>query len=217
MRPAASGGLKRDSTRQRERRREEQGGCSHAGHGGGTEGTGEVGGAGSGRCEGDPPPPGTVEAVHDEADRHLNRYPDADCRLLREAVAGRSRVPADMVAVGNGTDELVLVVSLPFLRAPGTTILTTATTFPGYVVSAAAVGRVPVTVPLDGADLPVEGVRGAHAQDGVLVDAEVHAAWLSSVAGPDERSGVRAPPVAALFKGWLEKRQRAAFGDNHRS
>ncbi|EMF01888.1 hemerythrin domain-containing protein [Streptomyces mobaraensis NBRC 13819 = DSM 40847] len=42
-------------------------------------------------------------------------------------------------------------------------------------------------------------------------------AWLSSVAGPDERSGVPAPPVAALFKGWLEKRQRAAFGDDHRS
>ncbi|EMF01887.1 histidinol-phosphate aminotransferase family protein [Streptomyces mobaraensis NBRC 13819 = DSM 40847] len=101
------------------------------------------------------PPPGTVEAVRDEADRHLNRYPDADCRLLREALAAHFRVPADMVAVGNGTDELVLVASLTFLREPGTTVLTTATTFPGYVVSAAAVGRVPVTVPLDGADLPV--------------------------------------------------------------
>lgn len=40
-------------------------------------------------------------------------------------------------------------------------------------------------------------------------------AWLSSVAGPNERGGVPAPPVAALFRGWLEKRQRAAFGENY--
>ncbi|MFY1679668.1 MULTISPECIES: hypothetical protein [unclassified Streptomyces] len=40
-------------------------------------------------------------------------------------------------------------------------------------------------------------------------------AWLSSVAGAGERGGVPAPPVAALFKGWLEKRQRAAFGENY--
>ncbi|MFV2122002.1 hemerythrin domain-containing protein [Streptomyces sp. Act-28] len=39
-------------------------------------------------------------------------------------------------------------------------------------------------------------------------------AWLSSVAGPDERGGVPAPPVAALFRGWLEKRRRAAFGES---
>ncbi|MFJ2902524.1 hemerythrin domain-containing protein [Streptomyces sp. NPDC087212] len=40
-------------------------------------------------------------------------------------------------------------------------------------------------------------------------------AWLSSVAGPGERGGVPAPPVAALFRGWLEKRQRAAFGEDY--
>lgn len=101
------------------------------------------------------PPPGTVDAVHDESARHLNRYPDADCRKLREALAAHFGVAPDMVAVGNGTDELVLLTSLTFLREPGTSVVTTATTFPGYVVSAASVGRTPVTVPLDGADLPV--------------------------------------------------------------
>ncbi|MFJ3158927.1 hemerythrin domain-containing protein [Streptomyces kanasensis] len=40
-------------------------------------------------------------------------------------------------------------------------------------------------------------------------------AWLASVAGPGERGGVPAPPVAALFRGWLEKRQRAAFGEDY--
>jgi hypothetical protein len=38
--------------------------------------------------------------------------------------------------------------------------------------------------------------------------------WLSSVAAPGERHGVPAPPVAALFRGSLEKRQRAAFGEH---
>ncbi|CAL9417157.1 hemerythrin domain-containing protein [Streptomyces sp. enrichment culture] len=37
-------------------------------------------------------------------------------------------------------------------------------------------------------------------------------AWLASVAGPDERAGVPARPVAALFRGRLEKQRRAAFG-----
>ncbi|MEU2183485.1 hemerythrin domain-containing protein [Streptomyces thermolilacinus] len=39
-------------------------------------------------------------------------------------------------------------------------------------------------------------------------------AWLASVAGPDERAGVPARPVAALFRGRLEKQQRAAFGEH---
>ncbi|MFJ4467290.1 hypothetical protein ACIP2X_07215 [Streptomyces sp. NPDC089424] len=40
-------------------------------------------------------------------------------------------------------------------------------------------------------------------------------AWLSTVATPNERGGVPARPVVALFRGWLEKRQRAAFGENY--
>ncbi|MFG2558607.1 pyridoxal phosphate-dependent aminotransferase [Streptomyces sp. NPDC048496] len=102
------------------------------------------------------PPPGAIDAVHDESTHHLNRYPDADCRQLRETLAAYFGVTPDMVAVGNGTDELVLVTSLTFLREPGTSVVTTATTFPGYMMSAASVGRAPVTVPLDGVGLPVE-------------------------------------------------------------
>jgi histidinol-phosphate aminotransferase len=101
------------------------------------------------------PPPGTVDAVREESEHHLHRYPDADCRELREKLAAHFGVGADMVAVGNGTDEIVLVTSLTFLREPGTSVVTTATTFPGYVMSAASVGRTPLTVPLDGTHLPV--------------------------------------------------------------
>ncbi len=37
-------------------------------------------------------------------------------------------------------------------------------------------------------------------------------AWLLSVAGPDELGGVPALPMARLFRGWLERTQRAALG-----
>lgn len=39
--------------------------------------------------------------------------------------------------------------------------------------------------------------------------------WLSSVAEPSERVGVPAPPMVSMFRGWLERTQRAAFGDNY--
>jgi hypothetical protein len=37
-------------------------------------------------------------------------------------------------------------------------------------------------------------------------------AWLLSVAQPDELGGVPALPMARLFRGWLERTQRAALG-----
>lgn len=40
-------------------------------------------------------------------------------------------------------------------------------------------------------------------------------AWLLSVAGPDEAAGVPVPWLGRLFGGWLERAQRAAFGDNY--
>jgi len=37
-------------------------------------------------------------------------------------------------------------------------------------------------------------------------------AWLLLVAAPEEQTGVPALPVARLFRGWLERKQRAALG-----
>ncbi|MFF2407935.1 pyridoxal phosphate-dependent aminotransferase [Streptomyces sp. NPDC058092] len=107
------------------------------------------------------PPPGTVEAVREESARYLNRYPDSECRDLREGLATHFGVPPEMIAVGNGTDELVLVTSMTFLREPGTSVVTTSTTFPGYVMSAASVGATVATVPLSGAAIPADEVTDA--------------------------------------------------------
>lgn len=114
------------------------------------------------------PPPGTVDAVRAEAASYLNRYPDSECGELRGRLAGHFGVTPDMIAVGNGTDELVLVTSMAFLREPGASVVTTATTFPGYVVSAAAVGARAHTVPLRDASIPVDGVVAAMEQGAEL-------------------------------------------------
>lgn len=114
------------------------------------------------------PPPGTVDAVRAEAASYLNRYPDSECRELRTRLAAHFRVAPDLVAVGNGTDELVLVASMTFLREPGTSVVTTATTFPGYAASAAAVGARARTVPLRDASIPVDGIAAEMARGAAL-------------------------------------------------
>ncbi|MBA0053341.1 histidinol-phosphate aminotransferase family protein [Streptomyces sp. AJS327] len=107
------------------------------------------------------PPPGTVGAVTAEAETHLNRYPDSSCQALRTALAAHFEVPTDMIAVGNGTDELVLLASMAFLRAPAASAVTTSCTFPGYVTSAAALGAPIDTVPLRDHAVPADRLAAA--------------------------------------------------------
>lgn len=102
------------------------------------------------------PPPGTVEAVHTEAQRHLSLYPDSECAALRARLAVHFRVEPEQVAVGNGTDELVLLTSMTFLRAPGATVAVTTSTFPGYITSAAAVGAGTRNIPLRDGAVPAD-------------------------------------------------------------
>lgn len=114
------------------------------------------------------PPPGTVDAVHGETESYLNRYPDSECRKLRESLAARFRVAPNMVTVGNGTDELVLVTSMTFLREPGTSVVTTDTTFPGYVASAASLGARARTIALRDGAIPVGGLADEIARGAAL-------------------------------------------------
>lgn len=39
--------------------------------------------------------------------------------------------------------------------------------------------------------------------------------WLASVAQPSEQAGVPAAPMVRMFRGWLEKTQRTAFGEHY--
>jgi histidinol-phosphate aminotransferase len=90
----------------------------------------------------------------------LHRYPDSDCTALRERVAGYHGVSPNMVLIGNGTDELMLVAALAFLSSQRLA-LTTASTFPGHRMAALTVGADLTEVPLRGVGFPVDDLLTA--------------------------------------------------------
>ena len=78
----------------------------------------------------------------------LNRYPDPTGEKLRELIARRMKVPAGMsVMLGNGSDELLQIVTMALAR-PGATLLYPAPTFVMYSMYASFTGMKAVAVPL---------------------------------------------------------------------
>ncbi len=78
----------------------------------------------------------------------LNRYPSPNPRRLRELLARRIALPAGMeLLLGNGSDELLQIVSLALAR-PGAVVMHPAPTFVMYSVYATYFGMKAVAVPL---------------------------------------------------------------------
>jgi histidinol-phosphate aminotransferase len=78
----------------------------------------------------------------------LNRYPDPQPKKLREALAGRMRVPQGMeLLLGNGSDDLIQVVTLALAR-DGAAMMYPAPTFVMYSMNATFSGMKAVPVPL---------------------------------------------------------------------
>ncbi len=101
------------------------------------------------------PPFPEVLSVIEERFGDLNRYPDAACRRLRQALAQRYGVSPEMVAVGNGSCELLFWLSMVLLE-PGTEAVISDPTFLIYEMVTAGRRATPVKVPLKGFanDLP---------------------------------------------------------------
>ncbi len=77
----------------------------------------------------------------------LNRYPDAACRRLRDALAKRHRVDLEQVIVGNGSDELIVLALRAFVD-PGDSVVVAQPTFLIYELQARACGATVRAVPL---------------------------------------------------------------------
>jgi histidinol-phosphate aminotransferase len=93
-----------------------------------------------------PPFPEVLEVITEKFN-DLNRYPDAECRDLKAALAARYGVePAELI-IGNGSCELILWLSLVFLE-PGTEAVFSDPTFLMYEEVTAARGATSVKVPL---------------------------------------------------------------------
>lgn len=82
------------------------------------------------------PAPAVLEALQ-KVDVSL--YPDRDCDEIRRALGQVCRVSPDQVCVGNGTAELIWLITHAFLR-PGERVLILGPTFGEYARAAAALG-----------------------------------------------------------------------------
>jgi len=78
-----------------------------------------------------------------------HRYPDPGSGALRSAIAERTGVPAERIAVGNGSCDILLALGEALL-APGAEIVYAWPSFSIYPHLAAASGATAVTVELDG-------------------------------------------------------------------
>jgi histidinol-phosphate aminotransferase len=102
-------------------------------------------------------PPVVQEAVLQAlATVAINRYPDPEAEGLRRTLARMLDVSADMLILGNGSDELVQMV-LMACGAPGAAVLMPAPTFSMYRIGALMLDQQVVEVPLTadwGLDVP---------------------------------------------------------------
>ena len=92
------------------------------------------------------PSPMAVARVQ-EALKQLNMYPDGACYYLRQALAGHYGFSEDSFLVGNGSDELLRLISETFV-GPGDEVLYGMPSFSEYGFMARVVGGTCVEVPL---------------------------------------------------------------------
>ena len=81
------------------------------------------------------PSPKVLKAL-EAALPELNFYPDAQAYYLSRAIAARHGVAPDMIRVGNGADGIIRELCVSYLE-DGDEVLTSASSFPVYDISAA--------------------------------------------------------------------------------
>ncbi|MGW9439635.1 pyridoxal phosphate-dependent aminotransferase [Streptomyces sp. NPDC055607] len=86
-----------------------------------------------------PPPEKARKAAHESLRDNFSTYPDSEAVELRERIAKHVGVTPDMVLVGNGVDELVLLIVMATARTDGR-VVTTGCTFPGYITASHVCG-----------------------------------------------------------------------------
>jgi histidinol-phosphate aminotransferase len=97
-----------------------------------------------------PPLPAVQEAIQRTLSS-LNRYPDPTSGALRRRLAERYEVPAERIAIGNGSCDILLAAGEALLE-PGAELVHAWPSFSIYPHLGAASGARAVTVPLDERD-----------------------------------------------------------------
>jgi histidinol-phosphate aminotransferase len=131
------------------------------------------------------PPPEVLEAAQ-RALTGLNRYPDPEKSALRRAIAERCDVSPALVAVGNGSCEILLAAAEAMLE-PGAEMVYAWPSFSMYPHLAAMTGARAVTVPLD--------AEGRHDLDAMASEVS-HATRMVVICNPNNPTATALPPAA---------------------
>jgi histidinol-phosphate aminotransferase len=87
----------------------------------------------------------------------VNRYPDPEAKGLKAALSGYLGVPADMLTLGNGSDEIIGMIISAFGGSPGL-IAYPVPTFSMYGIIAKGLGQEVLEIPLNGSfDIDFDG------------------------------------------------------------
>lgn len=130
-------------------------------------------------------PPELLTGIFERVDgQTFVRYPDAEARELREAIAAYTGLSAENVFVGNGSDELILNLFLTF--AVGGRVLIATPTFGMYRIHTVIAGAEPVAVNRD-PDFAVDPER-------LLQAAQEVPAKVMVLCSPNNPSGNTIPP-----------------------
>jgi histidinol-phosphate aminotransferase len=92
------------------------------------------------------PSPRAMEAIR-RALSESNRYPDANGYSLRVALSTKIKLPLEQLIIGNGSDELVLLIALTYL-GPEDQIVISDKAFIRYQMAAQVMGAQRVHVPM---------------------------------------------------------------------
>lgn len=114
------------------------------------------------------PSPVAAEAVKNEI-QVLNIYPDNTYSELKMALSQKIGVKPENIAVGNGSSEIFLFLSLAFLNE-NCTLVTSRHTFQIYKISGKIVGSKVIQVPMrKGLKIDLEGILSSITRDTSIV------------------------------------------------
>lgn len=119
--------------------------------------------------------PAAAEAVAEHAASYA-LYPDGYASELRQVVAGHLQVKPEQLIFGNGSDEIIQIISRSLLQ-PGTNTVMASQTFPQYKHNATLEGSEIREIPLKGGNHDLGSMAEA-------VDENTSVVWLCSPNNP---------------------------------
>ncbi len=146
-----------------------------------------------------PPSAQVIRAVA-QAAQTANRYPDPQGRELARALAKRTGHRAEHIVLGNGSDELIFLLTLVTREESAESIMPTPA-FPGYRRAAVTLGITPVTVALraDGSTDVDAMLNAVTPRTRILFCAPVNNPIGGIMAGADLKRMIRETPPEVLL------------------